>query len=243
MTSATPPLADGDLLVEVRSYSRFIGGSGYRVFSDGRYETYASERPSDPDWEAGTPLSAEALAGVRQALAAIDPSTLKPRYESGAGPRDRGDTVWRVRVGDGLVRVEVVPGNAVPELEAVAAAVRASGEVSISMVWIVGPGDSAPRHPIRPDADPAPLDAVINALIGSGEACSATAPGSAASRVFAVTWKQPESADERQELWSDGLELWHFGDGGSSCKRHPASLVETVQGQLSAVDWATLSAR
>ena len=241
MNAASTPAEAGDLLVEVRSYSRFTGGTGYRVMADGRYESFHSERPGEPTWVAGTPLSAESLAKVQAALAAIDPATLKPRYDSGKAPRDRGDTVWKVHVGGRLVQVEVVPGTPVPELEAVGAAVSGAQVAAVSMEWIVGSGDAAPRYPIRPDADIAALDEVINALIGSGEACSETAPGAGATLVFAVVWKS-EGGDERQELWNDGLELWP-ADGGTTCKRHPASLIESVRGKLAVVDWSALSLR
>jgi len=240
-TPAAPaaPAADSSLLVEVRKYSRFTGGSGYRVMADGRYETYHQERPGEPNWKAGTPLSTEAIARVRAALDAIDPATLEPRYDSGKAPRDRGDTLWKVRVGGKVVQVEVVPGTEVPELDSVRTAVTSAVGGEVSMEWIVGPGDEAPRYAIRPDADIAALDGVINTLIGAGEPCTARAPTAGATRILAVVWKS-EGGDERQELWSDGLEIWPAGED-TSCKRHPPEIVAMVQSRLAAVDWTGLA--
>jgi hypothetical protein len=247
MTPEAPPVpdltGDADLLVEVRAYGHFTGGSGYRVLADGSHDSYRSDRPGVPEWKAGQPLPVEGLARVRAALAAIQPGTLQSRYGPDPGPTDRGDTVWRVRVGDALVRAEVVPGTAVPALDAVADAIRDALAAEFSMVLIVGEGEAAVRHEISPSADTAPVDAVVNALIGSGEEISHCTPASGAARIAAIVWKNPGVPDERQELWDDGLEVWHTGDGSTSCKRHPASLVASVRGQLAAIDWAALTSR
>jgi hypothetical protein len=247
MPPAAPPTSvspvDADLLVEVRSYSHFAGGSGYRVRADGAYDVYRSDRPGEPEWKSGQALSAEGLAAVRAALARIQPGSLDPRYGPEKGPTDRGNTGWRLRVGDTLVSVEVVPGTSVPALEAVEAAIAVAVVAEFSMEWIVGDGDGAARHPIRPDADTAPVDAVVNALIASGTEVTPCEPGAGATRVATVLWKSPAAADERQELWSDGLELWHGADGSTSCKRHPGETVVSIQALLAGIDWSALTSR
>ncbi len=235
-TAPPPPESPGDLLVEVRSYSHFAGGSGQRVLADGSTQSHRGSRPGDPEWKDGPTLSAEGLAGVRAALAAIEPGTLRARYGPEQGPTDRGDTHWRLRVAGALVEVDVVAGTSVPELEAVDAAIAAALTVEFTMEWIVGDV----RHGIHPEADTAPVDAVINTLIASGQEVSPCAPAEGATRVAAVLWKSPGAADERQELWSDGLELWSGADG-TSCKRHPDGTVAQVQALLAAIDWSALT--
>jgi len=243
MTPSDPLTAvkEAGLLVEYRSFSHHAGGSGARLFADGRYETYLTPDARMPQWEVQQQLDDAQMARFHEAYAAIDFSGLHDRYEAEAQRTDVGDTHWRVWVVDHLRSVDVAPGVSVPALDAAYEAMQAAlGTGTLTADWIVGHGDSATTYAVYCEgADTAALDEIVMALLSSGQEIEASGPDSGATRLLAIVWKGA-AGDERQELWSDGIELWRGGDGSVSCKRHSPDQLATIRAKLDAIDWAAL---
>jgi hypothetical protein len=110
-TDEAPPELPEGTLVQSMVVSPDGARAGYRIFADGRYESLAG------DWTAASPLSAERLQAVEQALAAVPLDDLAGRYEADTGETEP-NVLWFQVVRAGTTRtVSVVGSRRVPELE------------------------------------------------------------------------------------------------------------------------------
>ena len=108
-----PPAVPDGVLVQSIAVDEEGEPAGYRIFTDGRYQSL----PRGGDWTDGAPLDAERLAAVERAIAASGVEGLAERYEGIPG-HGEPNVLWIQVAHSGSVRtVSVVGRRRVPELE------------------------------------------------------------------------------------------------------------------------------
>lgn len=110
-TDEPPPDMPDGALVQSIVVNNDGKRAGYRIFGDGRYETLEGE------WKPGTPLGAERIQAIEEALDAVPLDDLAGRYEGETGETEPNVLWFQVARGETQRTVSVVGDRRVPELE------------------------------------------------------------------------------------------------------------------------------
>ena len=230
------------LVAQVRISSRHGGTSGYRILSDGRYESLLAPAKAPERWQPLRQLDEAELATFRATMDGLELALLEPLYEPEQPVMDGGSTTWLLRVEGGVIEVKVRKGASVPALDSLYAALPpAVVEEAFTTEWTIPGPDGEQTWPLPCDtSEVADIDA-ITWILATGEARESGDPGPGATRLMVMTWKQGDAVSSRHEVWSDGWQMVSGESGVTSRKHHAEADLARLRELLAAVPWHDLA--
>lgn len=216
---------------------------GGRVFGDGRYELYSTQRPGDaPGWKPYDPFTPEQVAEIAAEVDRLA-GELPDRVEgSGTPAADQPSAIFTLRGR----RVEVAQWpEAAPDLEALLDRIAELRKAPpVGSTWRLWSRGKVVELEALCDIGEVPaLSSLRDALFMPGARGEAPAgdPPPDGTPLVAITFKAP-GGDEQLDVYADGRRVDRAG-GKESSQELSAGQLGAIHAAVAATDWAALPRR
>lgn len=235
------PADASKLIMEMHSHSHSAGSYGWRVQSDGTYESLVCDKRTHRcNWKLYRKLAKDELAKLHAGLAKIDLAGLKDEYKPKQRVMDGTSYRYWFAVDGKLKEVVFRRGAEAPELNAAEKALTdCLYWPTTTAVWTTFKDGKQQVYnlPCSPSLA-RDAGAVTAALAGKGTVIKGAKPKG--KLVFRLVWLADGKEEARQEWYSDGYEVYTSPIATDSIEKYTPENAKAVMDAFNKVDWRTL---